>query len=149
MEFKNPITLLKWFLGTWQGTITENEIEYESRIEWKKYGFDMQVIEISKTVEKTEKLLEKLYLFFDKTNEQIKCIIFNTDGYVESSNVELLTEDPTMVLSIVFDYGYNLPPNMKIVREITQNKKDNGLTFVLKMGEKQKIFSEAKYRKMG
>ncbi len=147
MEFKNPITLFKWFLGTWHGTITENEIEYESRIVWKTYGFDMHVLKISKTVEKTEKLLEKLYLFFDKTNEQIKCIIFNTDGYVESSNVELLTEDPTMSLSIVFDYGYNLPPNMKIVREITQIKKNNSLTFVLKMGEKQQIFSKAKYRK--
>jgi len=148
MEFNNPITLLKWFLGTWHGKITENEIEYESRIKWKSYGFDMHVLEIFKTVENTEKLLEKLYLFFDKTNEQIKCIIFNTDGYVESSNVEILKEDPTMVLSIVFDYGYNLPPNMKIVREITQIKKSNGLTFVLKMGEKQQIYSKAKYSKM-
>lgn len=147
MEFHNPITLLKWFLGTWHGTITENEIEYKSMIKWKNYGFDMHVLKIFKTLEKTEKLLEKLYLFFDKTNEQIKCIIFNTDGYVESSNVELLTEDSIMMLSIVFDYGYNLPPNMKIVREITQGKKDNSLTFVLKMGEKQQIFSKAKYSK--
>ena len=147
MEFNNPITLLKWFFGTWQGTITENEVEYESKIIWKSYGFDMHVLEIFKTIEKTEKLLERLYLFFDKTNEQIKSIIFNTDGYVESSNVELLTEDPRLLLRIVFDYGYNLPPNMKIVREITQGKKDNSLTFVLKMGEKQRIFSKAKYHK--
>ena len=149
MEFNNPITSLKWFLGTWHGIITENEVEYDSRIEWRSYGFDMQVLEIFKTHEKTEKLLERLYLFFDKTNEQIKSIIFNTDGYVESSNVELLTETSGILLSIVFDYGYNLPPNMKIVREITQIKKDNSLTFVLKMGEKQKIFSKAKYRKTG
>ena len=149
MEFNNPITSLKWFLGTWHGIITENEVEYDSRIEWRGYGFDMQVLEIFKTHEKTEKLLERLYLFFDKTNEQIKSIIFNTDGYVESSNVELLTETSGILLSIVFDYGYNLPPNMKIVREITQIKKDNSLTFVLKMGEKQKIFSKAKYRKTG
>ena len=148
MEFTNPITLLKWFLGTWQGTITENEIEYESRMKWKNYGFDMHSLEIFKTLEKTEKLLESLYLFFDKTKEQIKCIIFNTDGYVESSNVELLTEDSRMRLSIVFDHGYNLPPKMKIVREITQGKKNNSLTFVLKMGEKQQIFSKAKYHKV-
>jgi hypothetical protein len=147
MEFDNPITLLKWCLGTWHGTITENEIEYESRMIWKTYGFDMHILEISKTLGKTEKLLESLYFFFDKTKEQIKCIIFNTDGYVESSNVELLTEDSRMMLSIVFDQGYNLPPNMKIVREITQGKDNNSLTFVLKMGEKQKIFSEAKYIK--
>jgi len=147
MEFDNPITLLKWFLGTWHGTITENEIKYKSRLKWKRYGFGMHSLEIFKTLEKTEKLFESLYLFFDKTKEQIKCIIFNTDGYVESSNVELLTVDSKMVLSIVFDHGYNLPPNMKIVREITQGKEDNSLAFVLKMGEKQQIYSEAKYRK--
>lgn len=149
MDFDNPITLLKRYLGTWQGIMTENEIEYESRITWKTYGIDMHVLEIFKTLGKTEKLLESLYLFFDKTKEQIKCIIFNTDGYVESSNVELLEEDSRMMLSIVFNHGYNLPPNMKIVREITQGKEDNSLTFVLKMGEKQKIFGEAKYRKKG
>jgi hypothetical protein len=147
MDFNNPITLLNWYLGTWQGTITENEIEYESRITWKTYGIDMHILEIYKTLGKTEKLLENLYLFFDKTKEQIKCIIFNTDGYVESSNVELLDVDSRMMLNIVFEQGYNLPPNMKIVREITQGKDNNSLTFVLKMGEKQKVFSKAKYRK--
>ncbi len=147
MDFDNPITLLKGYLGTWQGKITENEIEYESGIKWRSYGFDIHVLEITKTLEKKEKLLESLYLFFDKTKEQIKCIIFNTEGYVESSNVELLKEGSRMKISIVFEHGYNLPPNMKIVREITQGEGDNSLTFVLKMGEKQQIFSEAKYRK--
>ncbi len=147
MDFDNPITLLKWFLGTWQGTITENEIEYESSIKWRSYGFDIHVLEITKILEKKEKLLESLYLFFDKTQEQIKCIIFNTDGYVESSNVELLEEGSRMKISIIFEHGYNLPPNMKIVREITQGKDDNSLAFLLKMGERQQIFSEAEYRK--
>ncbi|MHA1346644.1 MAG: hypothetical protein ACTSVO_01010 [Candidatus Heimdallarchaeaceae archaeon] len=147
MEFDNPITLLEGFLGTWKGIITENEIESESGIEWRRYGFDMHILEISKTLDKTDKILESLYLFFDKTKEQLKCIIFNTDGYVESSNVELLTEDSKMMLRIVFDHGYNLPPNMKIVREITKGEKDNSLILVLRMGEKQQIYSEANYRK--
>ena len=146
MEIDNPIKLLNWFLGKWEGSIVENEVEYNSKIIWQIYGHETHVLEIYKKVENTENLLETQYFFFDKTKEQVKCIIFNTDGYIESNNVEIHGQGTDMMLSVVFDSGYNLPPNMKIVREISKIDKDS-FVLIVKMGEKQQLYSESSYNR--
>ena len=147
MELTNPIDQLSWFLGKWEGALVESEDKKRSVIYWRKFGDEVHTLELAEFQGKIQTLKEIYYLFFDKTYEVIKCIIFNVEGYYESYDVELLKVKENIKLILTFQNGVNLPPNMKITREFIQSSKTNELNTVVKMGAKQSLFSKGNYTK--
>ena len=141
MDFSNPIDDLDWIYGLWRGTLSTDGIDSESYLQCRKFGIDIIEIKQIKSSTKPEKLLERNFLFFDKTREQMKLISFNSEGYIETSNLFIKSNKKQTILTSDFESGYNLPPNMKIIKEFTYKKNEKQLEIKVKMGLKEEIVS--------
>ncbi len=141
MDFSNPIDDLDWIYGLWRGILSADGIDSESYLQCKKFGIDIIEIKQIKSSTKPEKLLERNFLFFDKTREQMKLISFNSEGYIEISNLVIKSNNKQVILTSDFESGYNLPPNMKIIKEFTYKKNAKQLEIKVKMGLKEEIVS--------
>ncbi|MHA1447258.1 MAG: hypothetical protein ACTSSN_11240, partial [Candidatus Heimdallarchaeaceae archaeon] len=119
MDFSNPIDDLDWIYGLWKGTLSADGIDSKSYLHCRKFGIDIIEIKQIESSTKPEKLLERNFLFFDKTREQMKLISFNSEGYIETSNLVIKSNNKQVILTSDFESGYNLPPNMKIIKEFT------------------------------
>lgn len=145
MDFSNPIDNLDWIYGLWRGTHSAYGIDSESYLQCRKFGIDIIEIKQIKSSVKPEKLLERNFLFFDKTREQMKLISFNSEGYIETSNLIIKSSKKQAILTSDFESGYNLPPNMKIVKEFTYHRNAKQLEIKVKMGLKEEIVSYGIY----
>lgn len=141
MDFSNPIDDLDWIYGLWRGILSADGIDSESYLQCRKFGIDIIEIKQIKSSTKPEKLLERNFLFFDKTREQMKLISFNSEGYIEISNLVIKSNNKQVILTSDFESGYNLPPNMKIIKEFTYKKNAKQLEIKVKMGLKEEIVS--------
>lgn len=145
MDFSNPIDDLDWIYGIWRGTLSADGMDNESYLYCRKFGIDIIEIKQTKSSTKPEKLLEMNFLFFDKTREQMKLISFNSEGYIETSNLVIKSNNKQVILTSDFESGYNLPPNMKIIKEFTYKKNAKQLEIKVKMGLKEEIVSQGIY----
>jgi hypothetical protein len=145
MDFSNPIDDLDWIYGIWRGTLSADGMDSESYLYCRKFGIDIIEIKQTKSSTKPEKLLEMNFLFFDKTREQMKLISFNSEGYIETSNLVIKSNNKQVILTSNFESGYNLPPNMKIIKEFTYKKNAKQLEIKVKMGLKEEIVSQGIY----
>lgn len=145
MDFSNPIDDLDWIYGIWRGTLSADGMDSESYLYCRKFGIDIIEIKQTKPSTKPEKLLEMNFLFFDKTREQMKLISFNSEGYIETSNLVIKSNNKQVILTSDFESGYNLPPNMKIIKEFTYKKNAKQLEIKVKMGLKEEIVSQGIY----
>jgi len=145
MDFSNPIDDLDWIYGLWRGILSADGMDSESYIHCRKFGIDIIEIKQIESSTKPEKLLERNFLFFDKTREQMKLISFNSEGYIEISNLVIKSNNKQVILTSDFESGYNLPPNMKIIKEFTYKKNAKQLEIKVKMGLKEEIVSKGIY----
>ncbi len=145
MKFENPIKEFDWLLGKWEGEIENEEGKFESSISFGLYGSEIIKYEQSIIHEKTTKIIEIGYFFFDKINEKLNNIIINEEGYIEKSLITQSEEENLFIIRSIFDFGFNLPPNMKIIREIKQTEDESELEVVVKMGKDEKIISNSIY----
>ncbi|MCG3259730.1 MAG: hypothetical protein H7644_08290 [Candidatus Heimdallarchaeota archaeon] len=145
MDFSNPIDDLDWIYGLWKGTLSADGIDSKSYLHCRKFGIDIIEIKHIESSTKPEKLLERNFLFFDKTREQMKLISFNSEGYIETSNLAIKSNNKQVILTSDFESGYNLPPNMKIIKEFTYKKNAKQLEIKVKMGLKEEIVAHGIY----
>jgi hypothetical protein len=145
MDFANPIDDLDWIYGVWKGKLIADNIESESYISSKRIGKDIIELTQIRVDKKKEELVSRNFLFFDKTKEQIKLISFNSEGYVETFNMLLKSRNKHAQLTGKFEKGYNLPPNMKIIKEINYNKNSKLIEILIKMGINEEIVSQGEY----
>jgi hypothetical protein len=147
MEFHNPITEMTDFIGRWNGTIESDEIKLPSSIEFNHHGSDIIQYKQIINTENKDKIIEIGYFFFNKLKEELKHIVVNEEGYIEINNMILSKKSKYLKIASTFDFGYNLPPNMKIKREFKLLLNENLIEISLKMGKDAKTISEAAYRK--
>ncbi len=149
MEIKNPISDLHWLLGSWQGKL-ENDIEeeFDSHITFQLYGKD--IISYEQKVKKRSKdeNLERGFFFFDKTNELLKHIIINEEGYIELGSIVITSNKNRESITSSFESGFNLPPNSIIIRNISFESSIKELELETRIGRSEKIFSHSNYQKM-
>ena len=145
MDFTNPIDDLDWIYGLWKGILSLNGIEAKSYISAKKIGKDIIELKQVKTSNDKEELVSRNFLFFDKTKEQIKLVSFNSEGYIETSNMILKSKKKQAYLTGKFESGYNLPPNMNIIKEINYQQNPKQLEILVKMGSNEEIVSQGTY----
>ena len=145
MDFANPIDDLDWIYGLWKGTLSQNDIKSKSYISVKKIGKDIIELKQVRTPNDEEELVSRNYLFFDKIKEQIKLISFNSEGYIETSNMILKSKKKLAHLTGKFESGYNLPPNMNIIKEIKYQQNPKQLEILVKMGSNEEIVSKGTY----
>ncbi len=145
MKFENPIKEFDWLLGKWEGETENEDGKFESSISFALYGSEIIKYEQSITHEKSSKIIEIGYFFFDKINEKLNNIIINEEGYIEKSLISSSEEKNLFIIRSVFDFGFNLPPNMKIIREIKQTEEEDELEVTIKMGKDEKIISSSIY----
>ena len=132
-------------LGKWEGEIENEDGKFESSIYFGLYG--SEIIKYEQTIihEKSSKIIEIGYFFFDKINEKLNNIIINEEGYIEKSLISKSDEKNLFLIRSIFDFGFNLPPNMKIIREIKQIEEEDKLEVTIKMGKDEKIISSSRY----
>lgn len=145
MKFENPIKEFDWLFGKWEGEIENEDGKFESSMYFGLYGSEIIKYEQSIIHEESTKIIEIGYFFFDKINERLNNIIINEEGYIEKSFITRTDEKNLFIIKSVFDYGFNLPPNMKIIREIRQTENENELEVIVKMGKEEKIISSSIY----
>ena len=145
MDFTNPIDDLGWIYGLWKGILSQNGIEVKSYISAKNIGKDIIELKQVRTSNDKEELVSRNFLFFDKTKEQIKLVSFNSEGYIETSNMILKSKKKLAYLTGKFESGYNLPPNMNIIKEIIYQQNPKQLEILVKMGSNEEIVSQGTY----
>jgi len=148
MIFENPINEFNWILGKWKGEMENEYGKFESSISFNLYGSEIIKYEQSIVHENSTKIIEIGYFFFDKINEELNNIIFNEEGYIEKSHIIKSEDKKLLIIRSIFDYGFNLPPNMKIIREIKQTENDKELEVIIKMGIEEKVISSSLYSRI-
>ena len=147
MEIKSPLEKMIWLLGEWKGQITIENNEMEASFEVSKFGNEFIFYEIKTFAGKKSKILEKSYFFYDKTKDKILTNSFYEEGFSETSNWVMIVTNEKNNLSSSFLSGYNLPPNMELVKEIILSKKEGELMYSLKLGKSQKSYFYGIFRK--
>jgi len=146
MDFANPIDELEWIYGLWKGTLLSGEDEFESYLTCRRIGSDIIELSQVKIFENKEELISRNFLFFDKTKEQIKLVSFNSEGYIETSNMILNVRNKYAHLKGKFESGYNLPPNMNIIKEVNYTQNPKQIEFVIKMGLNEEIVTHGTHK---
>ena len=145
MKFENPIKEFEWLLGKWEGKMENEDGKFDSSISFSLYGSEIIKYEQLIIHEKSSKIIEIGYFFFDKINEKLNNIIINEEGYIEKSHISKSEKKNLSTIRSVFDFGFNLPPNMKIIREIKQTEEEDEIEVTVKMGKDEKIISSSIY----
>ena len=145
MDFANPIDDIDWIYGLWKGILSLSGNESKSYISAKKIGKDIIELKQVRTSNDKEELVSRNFLFFDKTKEQIKLVSFNSEGYIETSNMNLKSKKKLANLTGKFESGYNLPPNMNIIKVINYQHNPKQLEILVKMGLNEEIVSHGTY----
>jgi hypothetical protein len=148
MEFYNPINDMSDLIGKWEGSIENEEKKIHSSLIFHYYGSDIIQYKQMINHDKSKKVLETGYFFFDKLKEELKHIVFNDEGYIEVNSLNLSKRAKNLRISSIFDSGYNLPPNIKIKREIKLLLDEKILKITLRMGNDSNLISEAIYEKI-
>lgn len=143
MEYYNPITELEWVYGTWEGKILIENKEQESQLVIRSIG--SEIIEFNLTISKNgvKLQLEKNIFFYDKTKEIVKLFSFNSEGYIEISNISIKSKNKQTEILSNFHSGFNLPPNIKITKKWVFFKDPKQLSYEVKMGKEEKIVLSA------
>ncbi len=149
MEYYNPITELEWAYGTWGGKILVEDKEQESHLIISSIGSG--IIEFNLTTSKNDikYQLEKNIFFYDKTNEIAKLFSFNSEGYIEFSDISIKSKNKQTEILSNFYSGYNLPPNIKITKKWRFFKNPKQLFCEVKMGKEEKTVVSAELRFLG
>ena len=145
MEFYNPLNELEDLKGVWEGTIYSNESKTKSSLIIKTIGHE--IFEFNSTITKEDKelLFEKNILFYDKAHELLKAISINHEGYIEFADLEIRSKKKEIIIKSVFSSGFNLPPNIKILKTWLIDKKTNLINYKVKMGKEESVILTAEY----
>jgi len=147
MEFYNPIKDMSEIIGKWEGEIELDKEKLQSIIEFSYHGLDIiQYKQTSKT-DQANKIIETGYFFYNKLKEELRHIVINEEGYIENNTILLTKKTKFLKLKSAFDFGYNLPPNIKIQRYFTLELEGKKLEYSLIMGKEAKLISKASYYK--
>ena len=148
MEFYNPIDDMSDLIGKWKGKIEKDHNRVQSTIIFNYHGSDIIQYRQKIIQDKSKKTIETGYFFFDKLKEELKHIVINEEGYIEVNSLNSSKRSKILKISSFFNSGYNLPPNMKIKRELKLKINERILEITLKMGREDNFVSEAIYEKM-
>ena len=149
MEIKNPISDLHWLIGSWKGKLkNETGEEFESLIVFHLYGRDIISYEKKVQIKSIDDTLEKGFFFFDKTNEILKHLIINEEGYIEFGSMTITSRKNGSSITSNFEDGFNLPPNSVIIRTINYSVSNEELKVETRIGNVEKIYSHSIYQKV-
>ena len=142
MEIANPIFDILDIVDEWKGKIQRNDEEQEAIFSLDMYGKDIIQYDLKITQKKEKKIIEKGYFFFDKIKEQLVHLLLSEEGYIEINSLTIIKKGNSITLKSVFTKGYNLPPNMRIIRLIEFSRKRNTVELTHKLGKEEEVFSK-------